>query len=601
MRINGEIEGIKKSILEALDALYDLHIPNDCLWSEELISEVSFISSKINREISLYIDRKGRIIDVSVGNNNTVNLQEVEGKRSLHHLSGIKCIHTHPSGVGQLSSVDISSLKLLRLDAMIAVGVVDGRGQEIYVGILSSENTNEVDIFGPYSPDKKDFTRMLEHITLADKNLRDKLSENLEEVERAILVGLQTRGSRDLGGGLNEADVSLLELEELTKTAGAMVVGRLMQKRDTRNSSTVVGQGKIQELGLMAQALQADVIIFDVELTGAQLRNIEAATGKKVLSRTSLILDIFAQRARSREGLLQVELAQIEYRLPRLMGMGLALSRIGGGIGTKGPGETKLETDRRTIRTRIAFLKEQLEDISRQRGVLRSQRKNNGIPVVSIVGYTNAGKSTLLNTLCEADVLAEDKLFATLDTTTRKLELNDGRTALLTDTVGFIRKLPHNLLDAFKSTLEEVVLSDLILIVADASDPQVADHVRIVDEILAELGADSRPAIVVLNKIDRAAPDNTFPVIQTVRQVIEISAQRGDGLDELKLAIEKMLFSERERIQLAIPFSEGAIMSWLHANGKIFGVSYDENTNLVDVELDKTQLAKVAAYIVNHI
>lgn len=595
MRVNGETEGLKKSVLEALDALYDIRIPQDLLWTKELIEEVSRISSSINREVALYLDSKGRVTDVSVGDNQTVALSSVEGRRSPNRLTGTRCIHTHPNGSGMLSAVDISSLKVLHLDAMIAIGVKDGEPRGIYVGIPSTDSLDEVNILGPYYSDKEDFALLLEYISEADQFLRQAFSSDRDFIERAVLVGLHSRDSRELNGA-TEADVSFAELEELAHTAGAMVVGRLMQKRDTRSSATMIGQGKIEELRLLAQAVKADLVIFDEELTGAQQRNIEEAVGLKVLCRTGLILDIFAQRARSREGKLQVELAQMEYQLPRLMGMGLALSRLGGGIGTRGPGETKLETDRRRIRMRISHLKQQLDDIRRQRGVLRGNRQRSGIPVVSIVGYTNAGKSTLLNALCASEVLAEDKLFATLDTTTRKLELNNGSTVLLTDTVGFIRKLPHKLLDAFKSTLEEVVLSDLILIVADTSDPQVEDHIRIVDEILEELGAGTKQSLIVLNKIDRLAQDNTT-ILRDNRPIIEISAKTGEGLDLLKQAIENTIHSNRVQVQLAIPFSDGATMAWLHANSKIINITYDENTSLVETELDQSLLSTVIPFM----
>lgn len=349
----------------------------------------------------------------------------------------------------------------------------------------------------------------------------------------------------------------------------------------------------------MIQTRQADLVIFDEELNGTQQRILEEKLGLKVLSRTGLILDIFAQHARSREGILQVELAQLEYRLPRLTGTGVALSRLGGGIGTRGPGETKLETDRRHIRSRIAHLRERLDDIRRQRGVLRGNRQKNNIPVLSIVGYTNAGKSTLLNALCGSDVLAEDKLFATLDPTTRKLPLNNGSTVLLSDTVGFIRRLPPNLLDAFKSTLEEVVLSDQILIVADAADPQVEDHIWIVDEILAELGAGSKPTLIVLNKVDRLHPDNRISLWRETRPVVEISALQRSGLEELKQAIEKELFSDHIRVSLEIPVSDGAALAWLYANTKVLEVVYDEQVTHVEAELAASLLSTVERYRVS--
>ena len=281
--------------------------------------------------------------------------------------------------------------------------------------------------------------------------------------------------------------------------------------------------------------------------------------------------------------------------------MGVALSRqggsLGGGLGTRGPGESKLETDKRHIRSRITAIKEQLDAVRRQRGVLRSERKKSGIPVVSICGYTNAGKSTLLNILTSADVLAEDKLFATLDTTTRKLDLPAGGTALLIDTVGFIRKLPHNLLDAFKSTLEEVVLSDLILITADTSDPQVADHIRIVDDILAELGAGEKPVLVVLNKVDKLEPDAALPAIREDRPIYSISAKAGTGLEELKQAIEGIVFSNRLRTWFLFPWHESAALAWMHENGKVFRTEYVEAGTLVQAELDRSVLSHVEAFL----
>jgi len=595
-KVHGETDGIKNSILEALQTLYELRIPQNQLWSEEIIEKISCISSDINREIAVYLDRRGRVTDVSIGDHHTVTLSEVEGKRNAFRLTGTRCIHTHPNGSGQLSSVDINSLKVLRLDAMIAVGISNFCARELYVGIISSDDPEDVNVFGPLLPTTEIFDDLLFQIDQTDRKSRNIPSSNKTRQELAIIVGLQTPDSRELNGR-SEAEVSLTELKELAETAGAQIVGQIMQKRIVKKSSTVVGRGKLEELKLMVQALNADLVIFDEELTGTQQRNIEEAVGRRVLCRTALILDIFAQRARSREGILQVELAQMEYRLPRLMGMGLALSRLGGGIGTRGPGETKLETDRRHIRARITHLKKQLEELQKQRGVLRENRRKNNYPVISIVGYTNAGKSTLLNALCESDVLAEDKLFATLDTTVRRLPLNSGKTVLLTDTVGFIRKLPHNLLDAFKSTLEEVVLSDLILIVADASDPQVEDHIRIVDEILTQLNSNTRPSLIVLNKSDLVTEENPVILSQENRDVIEISARFGIGLERLKSIIENLIFGSRVKVSLNIPFTEGAALAWLHTNARVLRESFRESGTTVEVEIEPSQLGRLSEYI----
>ena len=469
MEIGGNIQGLKKSIIQSLKDLYDIEIPQNMLWTEELITSLSRLTSVINREIAVYFNRKGHITNISVGDSATVSLDFVEGRRDPSRLSGIRLIHTHPGASGRLSDVDLSSLKLLRLDMIAAVGVHGNSPSDIYVGIPSSEDTEAVDVFGPFNPEKADFEEMLEHISAADRFLRNKIETTGAEREKAVLVGVRTPETRIISG-ISEADISMEELDELAGTAGAEVVAKVIQSREGRDSAYLVGKGKISEIRLLVQAEGADLVIFDEELSPSQQRNIEEMLGVKVIDRTGLILDIFAQRARSREGKIQVELAQLEYMLPRLVGQGVVLSRLGGGIGTRGPGETKLETDRRHIKRKITYLREQLGEIKKQRGILRTERLRNRVPTVSLVGYTNAGKSSLLNALCDSDVYTEDKLFATLDTTTRRLDLGESQ-ILLTDTVGFIRKLPHHLTDAFKSTLEEAVFSDAIIIVADASDP----------------------------------------------------------------------------------------------------------------------------------
>ncbi len=596
MDINGSTEGLKNSVIEALESIYNLEIPQEKLWTEELINTISSISGAINREIAVYIDRKGRITNVSVGDFRTVDLTEVEGRRSKTRLSGIRCIHTHPSASGMLSAVDISSLKLLRLDMIAAVGINEQMADQIYVAVPSQVDVGDVELFGPYTADKQDFEALIEYIGEADEFLKEH-TENLQNVdERAILVGIKTQETRNIQG-VSEADISMIELKELAQAAGALVVSKIIQNREGRDSAFFIGKGKVEELKLLAQTTEADMIIFDEEISPSQQRNLEEALGVKVLDRTGLILDIFAQRARSREGKIQVELAQLEYNLPRLQGLGLVLSRLGGGIGTRGPGETKLETDKRHIRRKISFLKAQLKEIKKQRGILRVERKRNRVPIVSLVGYTNSGKSTLLNTLCGSDVYAENQLFATLDTTTRQLILDDNNTILVTDTVGFIRKLPHHLLDAFKSTLEEVLYADALVIVADSSDPYFEDHIRIVDNILDELGAGQKPSIIALNKIDKHA-DTESVRIASDRPVIEISAKTGLGLDNLKKYLNEQLCDVRTKYKLSIPFSEGWVLPWLYENGKVISVEYDENASVVEAELTKEAVLRVEKFII---
>jgi len=597
MNINGSTESLKSSVIEALESIYDLEIPQDKLWTEELINKISEISGAINKEIAVYIDRKGRIIDVIIGDFRTVDLTEVEGRRSKTRLTGVRCIHTHPGTSGMLSAADISSLKLLRLDMIAAVGLKDQMPEQIYVAVPSQAEVGEVEFFGPYSADKEDFEALIEYINEADDFLKE-YTENLKNTdERAILVGIKTQETRNIQG-VSEAEISMIELKELAQTAGAVVVSSIIQNRDGRDSAFLIGKGKVEELKLLVQTTEADMVIFDEEISPSQQRNLEDALGIKVLDRTGLILDIFAQRARSREGKIQVELAQLEYNLPRLQGLGLVLSRLGGGIGTRGPGETKLETDKRHIRKKISYLKAQLKEIKKQRGILRIERKRNRVPVVSLVGYTNSGKSTLLNALCGSDVYAENQLFATLDTTTRQLVLDDNNIILVTDTVGFIRKLPHQLLDAFKSTLEEVLYADFLVIVADSSDPYFEDHVRIVDSILDELGAGQKPSVIALNKIDRHNDPESIR-INSERPVIEISAKTGFGLDKLKKYLNQQVCEARLKYKLSIPFSDGWVLPWLYENGKVISVEYDENASIAEAELTKEAALRVEKYIVD--
>ena len=394
--------------------------------------------------------------------------------------------------------------------------------------------------------------------------------EMKEEQERAILVAVDT--------GEYDAAVSLDELEELAQTAGAVVLGKISQKRPAVDKTTCVGSGMLEQIKNQAAALGANLLIFDHELTASQLRNIEEATDLAVVDRTTLILDIFAQRARSREGKLQVELAQQKYRLPRLMGQGTALSRLGGGIGTRGPGESKLESDRRHIRRRIESLEEQLRDLERQRSTRRARRKKDGVITVAIVGYTNVGKSTLLNTLTNAGVLAEDKLFATLDPTARALTLPDGRTVMLIDTVGLVRRLPHQLVEAFQSTLEEAADADLLLHVCDISSPEADDQIEVTRRLLDELGCTGPPVVTALNKCDQL---ESMPVIMGSGTVL-ISARTGYGLNRLLEAMAKALPPSQLRMRLLLPYEKAALAAEIRESGKIFSEEYTPDGLLLD-------------------
>lgn len=390
--------------------------------------------------------------------------------------------------------------------------------------------------------------------------------ENKLEQEKALLVSVDT--------GEFDAQASIDELEELAHTAGAEVVGKVIQKKDTPEKATFVGVGKLAEIIAFCQNIHVDVIICDSELSPSQQRNLEKLTRVRVIDRTTLILDIFAMRARTSEGKLQVELAQLRYQLPRLAGQGIELSRLGGGIGTRGPGETKLESDKRHIRRRIQKLQEELRELEKRRNQMRRRREKDGVQTVAIVGYTNAGKSTLMNALTDAGVLAENKLFATLDPTARALTLPDGRQVMLIDTVGLIRRLPHKLVEAFKSTLEEAAEATVILNVCDASDEHSAEHLEVTKNLLKELGCENKPIISVMNKCDLVGDIYSMP---TFGKTVMISALNKRGFDELLSAILKELPPTRKKAELLIPFSAGAVAARIRNEGAVEFEEYRED------------------------
>lgn len=399
------------------------------------------------------------------------------------------------------------------------------------------------------------------------------LYETKKEIEKVILVGVDVNSSQDI-------ESSLDELQELVQTAGAESVARLVQNREQFHPGTYIGSGKIMELKELIITTKATGIVCDDELTSAQLRNLEELLDTKIMDRTLVILDIFAKRASTKEGKIQVELAQLNYRLSRLTGLGVSMSRLGAGIGTRGPGEKKLEMDRRLIKSRIAFLRKELSGIDHNRQVTRKERGRNKMPVAAIVGYTNAGKSTLLNKLTDSDVLEEDKLFATLDPTTRLMMLESGQKILLTDTVGFIRKLPHNLIEAFKSTLEEAKYADYLIHVVDASNPQMEIQMHTVYETLDSLGVSDKPILTLLNKQDKVE-ENVIIKDFRAENVIKISARTGEGLDELGRELENLLRSNQRYIETVIPYSKANLLSEIRESGEILSEEYTEDGILV--------------------
>ena len=408
----------------------------------------------------------------------------------------------------------------------------------------------------------------------------------------AIIVGIAERGS-----DVPECERSLDELERLLDTAGGSVFARVIQVKDSFDPRTCIGSGKVKEISELCSYNSIELVIFDFELTPAQIRNLENDIGSdvRVIDRSMLILDIFALHATSGEGKLQVELAQLRYSAPRLMGHGTELSRLGGGIGTRGPGETKLESDRRHMKEKVVALEKRLAEMEHNRAVMRSQRDRSGLCKIALVGYTNAGKSTLLNALTGAGVLSEDKLFATLDPTTRKLELPCGESVLLTDTVGFIRKLPHHLVKAFKSTLDEVVYADVLLIVSDVTDPEVAEHIEVTKSVIEDLGASDKPVIYVYNKcdlldepIDDADADNT----------VIVSGATGEGIDKMLSLIEKAIHSFKKKYKLLIPYTDQSVVSAIYNTYTVESVDYLDEGISVETILDEKGRGMYAKFIV---
>ncbi len=592
--ICGDLEGIRKAWKEELETLYDFIIPYGQTATEEMLTVMAKITNALGREIAVYVNRRGQIIQVAVGDTRTVTLPIAEGRRSSSRLSGIRCIHTHPQVSSQLSNVDIATLKNMRLDLMAAIGIDSvGNPAEISVGFISGYNKDELEAqtVGPLSIEEFIAIDLNYLVSYLERCLSSQTTTSLlTEKETALLIGV------DFPHNVWSAEDSLAELAQLAETAGALVVGKVIQKRNHPDPGLFIGSGKVDEIRLLQQELNANLLIFDDELSPAQQRNLEKAFGVKIIDRTALILDIFAQRAHSHEGKLQVELAQLRYNLPRLGGQGLVLSRLGGGIGTRGPGETKLEVDRRRIRTRIHEIETQISLLRKHRNLHREHRQAVKLPNIALVGYTNAGKSTLLNYLTAAGVLAEDKLFATLDPTTRLIKLSNRQEALLTDTVGFIHKLPHQLIAAFRATLEEVIHADLLLHIVDASHPRYQEQSDAVFHVLRELGAESKSILTAFNKIDQI--DNEFVKERLTRQEgsVAISALTGLGIDNLLAAISTALRQKTVDELLKIPYDCSSILSDLYDTATVQNVDYRDDGIYVTAALSPEQRGRYKTY-----
>ncbi|MBI6007746.1 GTPase HflX [Clostridium perfringens] len=594
--IHGNTDGIRNSVLKELEELYKINVPKYSVCTEDMINIISRLSSQIEREISVGINRKGKVISVAIGDSSSVEIPliDIHEKR----LSGVRIIHTHPSGVSRLSALDISALMKLKLDTIMAIAVEEGKAKDASLGFCYVENEILISEEAPHlTIDKCLQINILDKINHVEEVIK---TSNVEEddSERAILVGCDTRESLD-------------ELEELAKACDIPTLEKVFQNRSKIDASFYIGRGKVLEIANIRQLTRANLVIFDDELSGAQVKNLEANLGVKVIDRTTLILEIFSRRAKTREAKIQVELAQLKYRAARLMGLGTVMSRTGGGIGTRGPGEKKLEIDRRHIRERIYDLQAELKKIKKIRETQRERRSKDKTSQVSLVGYTNAGKSTLRNTLCaeSASTLATqakdkvfeaDMLFATLDTTTRAIKLPDNRDITLTDTVGFVSKLPHELVEAFKSTLEEVIYSDLLCHVVDASSDNAQEEIIAVEKVLGELKALESAKILVLNKIDKADEEkiNELEVKYSsiYNKVVKISARERINLDDLLEAISEELPYTLRSKEYIIPYTAQQVVAYLHRNANVSEEEYREEGTYIKAEVDEEVENKCREY-----
>lgn len=592
--IYGNVDGIRNTILNELEEIYDIIIPKYVICTEDIIEIISRISSNIEREVSVGIDRKGKVISVAIGDSTSVEVPLIDINEKK--LSGVRVIHTHPSGVSRLSALDLSALLKLKLDGIMAIGVKAGSIIDASLGFCFIENNNLiVEEYANLTIENCLNLNVLDKITYIE-NMIKQSDVKEDNSEKAIVVGCDT-------------EESLKELEELAEACNIPVLDRVFQNRNKIDSTFYIGRGKVSEIANLKQTMRANLIIFDDELTGAQVKNLEDNIGVKVIDRTTLILEIFARRAKTRESRIQVELAQLKYRAARLAGLGTVLSRTGGGIGTRGPGEKKLETDRRHIKEAIYDLQNELKKIKKTREVQREKRSKKNIPQVSLVGYTNAGKSTLRNTICDIaalkDIQSKEKvfeanmLFATLDTTTRAVNLLDNRLITLTDTVGFVSKLPHELVEAFKSTLEEVIFSDLLCHVVDASSPYVKDQVEAVENVLEELEALDKPILLVLNKIDLVTEEDLKKLkdeYSSKYKIVEISAAKRVNLNELLECISEELPYTLKSREYIIPYTNQDVVAFLHRNAKVKEEDYREDGTYIKADVDDEVANKCIAY-----
>ncbi|MBD2210782.1 GTPase HflX [Nostoc linckia FACHB-104] len=571
--IYGNLQGLKSSQLKQLQRLYHQRIPGDSISTSDFSQRLAAISTELNQPVCAYLNRRGQVIRVGVGTPRQTQIPPLELPRyGAERLSGIRCIATHLKSEPP-NEAALTAMALQRLDVLVVLNITGtgftrrgggaaGYVKEAYLAHLTPQDSRTLitspallkngsnniqspswSVSAPLSLEEvaqQDFIDLVENLEAEFQ--REFVAQEVDvDHDRVLIVGVMTDEMTPL-----QFQDTLAELARLVDTAGGDVVQTVQQKRSRIHPQTVVGEGKVQEVALTAQTLGANLVVFDRDLSPAQVRNLEAQIGVRVVDRTEVILDIFAQRAQSGAGKLQVELAQLEYMLPRLTGRGQAMSRLGGGIGTRGPGETKLETERRAIQRRISRLQQEVNQLQAHRSRLRQRRQHREVPSVALVGYTNAGKSTLLNALTNAEVYTADQLFATLDPTTRRLVISDAETGatqeiLLTDTVGFIHELPASLMDAFRATLEEVTEADALLHLVDLSHPAWLSHIRAVREILAQMPVTPGPALVAFNKIDQVSSETLALAREEFPLAVFISASQRLGLETLRHRLTQLI------------------------------------------------------------
>ena len=536
-KLYGNTNGLKANQIKRLENLYRRRIPPEYLLTYELARDICRISREIRRQIGILVNRRSKIVAVIVGDHKKIIIPDTREYRSVPgRLKGLRCIHTHLNNE-TLSADDLTDLALLRLDLMAAIlSDPDGLPQKVHVAHLMPKNTDQMpyQILPPLNPGNLDIDCLALIQALEDELARARKGHQANRsIERALLVSVSSETR-------SRAEESMAELRELALSGGIEVIGTVMQQRGKTDSRLLIGPGKLQDLAILALQEAATIIVFDQELNASQIRSITNHVDIKIIDRTQLILDIFAQRAQTREGKLQVELAQLKYLLPRLVVKNTAMSRLTGGIGGRGPGETKLEINRRRARERIVRLEKALLTVRQQRNQQKAKRRKKALPVISIIGYTNAGKSTLLNTLTQSNVVAESRLFATLDPSSRRLRFPRDFEVIITDTVGFIRDLPKDLMAAFRATLEELESADLLLHVIDISNPRYEDQIKSVEKILADLNLDKTATLRVLNKIDLIDPQTGLQLGKRLKGTA-ISAKTKATLMPLIENMEKLL------------------------------------------------------------